>query len=202
MTSLGQTAPAGLGRVRWRRFAIILAPAIALLFGLMILTAQSVFAVTLNISGRPFTVTAQMLRAHDFEEFGVLGSSIELHTKNHSVALAATAMQSATITHLCQTVNIGGVNMIITAGNGRNPVTATDLIVYADKFSGNASFTDLVLGKDAGTLHSVKGLSGPAGGFSLTATAVTITDLYQHAYSTTAASFTLPGFELRFGGSC
>jgi Family of unknown function (DUF6230) len=202
MTSLGQTAHAGLGRVRWRRFAIVLVPAFTLLFLMMILTAQSVFAVTLNISGRPFIVTAQELRARNFEEFGVLGSSIELHTKNHSIALAATAMSSASITHLCQTVNIGGVDMIITAGNGRTPVSATDLIVYADKFSGNASFQDLVLGKDASSLHAVKGLTGPAGGFSLTAKAVTITNLFQHAYSTSAASFTLPGFELRFGGSC
>lgn len=202
MTSLGQTAPAGLGRVRWRRFTLILIPVVTVLCLLLIMTAQSVLAVTFNISGRPFNVTAQMLRAHDFEEFGILGSSINLHTKNHKVALAATGMRTATISHLCQSVNIGGVNMIITAGSGRTPVSATDLIVYADRFSGNASFKDLVLGKDAATLNNVPGLKGPAGGFSLSAKAVTITDLKQHAYSTTAATFTLPGFHLSFGGSC
>lgn len=202
MTSLGETGHAGLGRVRWRRFALILVPAIFLPYLLSILTAQSVLAVALNISGRPFTVTAQELRARGFEQFGVLGSAIELRSKNHQIALAATAMRSASISHLCQTVDVGGVTMIITAGNGRTPVSATNLIVYADRFSGNASFQHLTLGKDASTLHAVPGLVGPSGGFSLTASSVTITDLVQHAYSTTATNLTLPGFSLHFGGSC
>jgi Family of unknown function (DUF6230) len=202
MTSLGQTAPAGLGRVRWRRFTLILAPAIIAIFLLLILTAQSVLAVALNISGKPFTVTARSLHGQEFEEFGVLDHGIEVHTKNHEIALAATAMRSATISHLCQTVNIDGVKMIITAGDGSQPAAATDLIVYADRFSGNADFQDLVLGRDASTLHAVPGIQGPKGDFSLSAKTVNITDLVQHAYSTTAATFTLPGFQLRFGGSC
>lgn len=202
MTSLGQTAPAGLGRVRWRRFTVILVPTIIVLFILLILTAQSVLAVALSISGRPFTVTAHSLHGKGFEEFGVLDHGIEVHTKNHEIALAATAMKSATISHLCQSVNIGGVTMIITAGNGRTPVSATDLIVYAERFSGNASFQQLVLGKDASSLHAVPGVSGPKGDFALSAKTVTITDLVQRALSTSAASFTLPGFSLRFGGSC
>jgi hypothetical protein len=110
-------------------------------------------------------------------------------------------MRSATISHLCQTVNIGGVDMIITAGDGSTPVTATNLIVYADRFSGNATFQDLVLGKNAASLHEA-GLTGPSGGFSLSAKSVIISNLRQHAYSTTAGTFTLPGFQLRFGGSC
>jgi hypothetical protein len=202
MTSLGQTATTGLGRVRWRRFTFILVPAITLLFLLLILTAQSVLAVSLNISGRPFNVTAQTLQGQGFEQFGVLDHGVELHTSNHTIALAATAMRSATISHLCQAVNIGGVDMIITAGDGRTPAAATDLIVYADRFSGNASFQNLVLGRDASSLHGVAGITGPKGDFALTANTVTITDLRQHAYSTTAATFTLPGFQLRFGGSC
>jgi Family of unknown function (DUF6230) len=202
MTSLGETAPARVGRVRWRRFALALGPAILLPILLMTLTAQSALAVSLNISGRPFTVTASSLRARDFEEFGILGSSIDLPARDHQVALAATAMRTATIRHLCQTVSVGGIDMIITAGDGSSPVTATNLVVYADRFSGNASFEHLTLGRDAGSLHAVAGVKGPAGGFSLTATSVTITDLVQHAYSTTASSFTLPGFKLSFGGSC
>ncbi len=57
--------------------------------------------------------------------------------------------------------------MIITAGNGSTPVSATNLVVYADRFSGNASFMNLTLGRDASTLHDVPGLRGPAGAFSL-----------------------------------
>lgn len=203
MTSLGQIAPAGFGRVRWRRFTIVLVPAIFLAVLLLMLTAQSVLAVSLNISGTPFTVTARLLQGRGFEQFGILDhSAIELPGHGHQIALAATAIRSATISHLCQVVNIGGVSMIITAGNGRTPVSVRNLVVYADRFSGDASFENLTLGQDASTLHEVPGLRGPAGAFSLHATTVTISNLRQHAFATTASSFTLPGFRLRFGGSC
>lgn len=201
MTSLGQTAPIRFGRVRWRRFTFILAPAIFLAVLLLMLTAQSVLAVSLNISGRPFTVTALVLHGQDFEQFGILDhSAVTLPGERRP--LAATAMRSATISHLCQAVNVGGISMIITAGNGSTPVSATDLVVYADRFSGNASFTHLTLGRDASTLHAVPGLRGPVGAFSLAANRVTITHLRQHAFVTIASTFTLPGFRLRFGGSC
>ncbi len=203
MTSLGETAPAGLGRVRWRRFTIILAPAIVLIAALLMLTAQSVLAVSLNFSGRPFTVTARLLHGQGFEQFGVVTrSAFVLPGQNHPTVLAVTAMRKATIGHLCQVVNVAGVPMVITAGDGKTPVSATNLVVYADRFSGNASFRHLVLGQDASTVHDVPGLRGPAGAFSLHATKVTITDLRQHAFATTASSFTLPGFRLQFGGSC
>jgi hypothetical protein len=203
MTSLGETVPVGLGRVRWRRFTIILLPTIFLIALLLILTAQSVLAVSINISGRPFTVTARQLHGQGFEQFGVVGNSaVVLPGQNRPVALAVTAIRRATIGHLCQVVNIGGVSMVITAGDGRTPVSATNLVVYADRFSGNASFRHLTLGQDASTVHEVPGLRGPAGAFSMRATRVTITDLRQHAFATTSSSFTLPGFQLRFGGSC
>jgi hypothetical protein len=203
MTFLGQTAPTGLGRVRFRRFTIVLVPAIFLAGLLLMLTAQSVLAVSLNISGTPFIVTARLLHGRGFEQFGILDhSTIELPGHGHPVALAATAIRSAKISHLCQVVNVGGVSMIITAGDGSTPVSATNLVVYADRFSGDASFENLVLGQDASTLHEVPGLRGPPGAFSLHATTVTISNLRQHAFSTTASSFTLPGFRLRFGGSC
>ncbi|HEX2319723.1 MAG TPA: DUF6230 family protein [Streptosporangiaceae bacterium] len=201
MTSLGQTVPIRFGRVRWRRFTFILAPAIFLVFLLLMLTAQSVLAVSLNISGRPFTVTAQVLHGRGFEQFGILDHSF-VTLPGHRSPLAATAMRSATISHLCQAVNVGGVSMIITAGNGSTPVSATNLVVFADRFSGNASFTHLMLGRDASTLHAVPGLHGPVGAFSLAANTVTITHLRQHAFATVASTFTLPGFRLRFGGSC
>jgi hypothetical protein len=203
MAPLGETAPARLGRVRWRRFAYILVPALFLAVLLLSLTTQSVLALSLNISGRPFTVTARVLHGQGFEQFGVLDhSAIHLPGHNNKIALAATAMRSATISNLCQAVNIGGVSMIITAGGGSTPVLAKNLVVYADRFSGNASFKHLTLGQDASTLHEVPGVRGPAGAFALHATSVKITNLQQHAFSTTASSFTLPGFRLRFGGGC
>lgn len=203
MTSVGHAQSTGFGRVRSRRFSVVLLATIFASLLLLMLTAQSALAVSINISGRPFTVTAGLLQGQGFEQFGILGPpTIESSADGHQIPLAVTAMRSATISHLCQVVDIGGVPMIITAGNGSAPVTATNLVVYADRFSGNASFEHLTLGQDASTLHEVPGLQGPPGAFSLHATTVTISDLQQHAFATTASSFNLPGFQLRFGGSC
>jgi hypothetical protein len=204
MTSLGHAQSTGFGRVRSRRFSVILLLIIFASVLLLMLTAQSALAVSINISGRPFTVTAGLLQGQGFEQFGILGPpTIELSgNDDHQIPVAVTAMRSATISHLCQAVDIGGVPMIITAGNGSTPVTVTNLVVYADRFSGNASFENLTLGQDASSLHEVPGVQGPAGAFSLHATTVTISDLQQHAFATTASSFNLPGFQLRFGGSC
>ncbi len=204
MTFVGKMSPPGLGRVRWRRFAVILVPVTALMVMLLVLTAQSVLAVSISISGKPFNVTARLLQGQGFEEFGVLQHSATNDLPGHSnqIVLAATALRFAKISHLCQSVDVLGVPMVITAGNGSTPVVATNLVVYADRFSGNASFKHLTLGRDASTLNAVPGAQGLAGGFSMQATQVTISDLRQHAYSITASTFTLPGFQLRFGGGC
>jgi Family of unknown function (DUF6230) len=204
MASLGGTAPGALGRVRWRRFAITVIPAIALAVLLMLLSTQAVLAVSISISGEPFTVTAGLLKGYGFEQFPVVDHSTvnDLPGKSNQVSLEATAIRSAKISHLCQSVRIDGLTMVIRAGDGSTPVSASDLVVDADRFSGNASFTHLTQGQDASTLDQVPGVRGPAGAFALAASKVTITDLRQHAYATTAGTFTLPGFSLRFGGSC
>ena len=197
MASLGGVAPGRLGRVRWRRFTITIIPAIGLAVMLMLLSTQAVLAVSLSISGEAFTVTAGLLKGNGFEQFPVVDHS----AGNKHRTLEATAIRSAKISHLCQSVRVLGLTMVITAGNTR-PVSATNLVVDADRFSGNASFIHLVQGQDASTLNQVPGVRGPAGAFALAASKVTITHLRQHAYATTAGTFTLPGFSLHFGGGC
>lgn len=201
MASLGDVAPGGLGRVRWRRFAIMIVPAIALAVMLVLLSTQAVLAVSISISGEPFTVTAGLLKGYGFEQFPVVDHSATSGKSGH-ITLEATAIRSAKISHLCQSVRIGGISMVITAGNGKTPVSASDLVVDADRFSGNASFTHLTQGQDASSVNQVPGVRGPAGAFALQASKVTITNLRQHAYATTAGTFTLPGFSLHFGGNC
>jgi hypothetical protein len=205
MASLGGTAHGRVGRVRWRRFAITLIPAFALAVLLMLLSTESVLAVSFSISGEPFTVTASLLRGYGFEQFPVVDHSVvnDLPGNSNQVSLEATAIREAKITDLCQSVRIGPLSMVIKAGNGGTPVSATDLVVDADRFSGKeAKFTHLSQGEDASDLDQVPGVRGPAGAFALQAATVTITDLRQHAYATTAGTFTLPGFSLELGGSC
>jgi uncharacterized protein DUF6230 len=204
MASLGGVAPGRLGRVRWRRFTITIIPTMALAVMLMLLSTQAVLAVSLSISGEAFTVTAGLLKGYGFEQFPVVDHSAlnDLPGDSNRISLMATAIRLAKISHLCQSVRVLGMSMVIRAGDGSKPVSATDLVVDADRFSGNATFIHLSQGKDASTLNQVPGVRGPAGAFALQASRVIITDLRQHAYATTAGTFTLPGFSLRFGGGC
>ena len=201
------TAPSGAGKrgkVNWRRFAAVALPALAVAVVLVVLTAQSVLAVSFSISGTPFTVTARELRGQGFEQFGVLDTSVLKVLPGHTnqIVLTANAMRSATLSHMCQAVTLGGLTLRITAGDGSKPVSATDLVVDADKLSGNVTFRHINIGQDASTLNQVPGVRGPAGDFAQQANSVVITNLRQHAYATTAGTFTLPGFSLKFGGAC
>ena len=203
-SSASRTARA-YGRVSWRRFAAIVLPSLAVLVVLIFLTTQAVLAVSFSISGTPFIVTAKELKGQGFEQFGVLDTSVlnTLPGNTNQIVLTANAIKSATLTDLCQELVLGGVNLKITAGTGGQPVTATDLVVDADKFSGaRASFTDIQIGRDASTLNDVPGIRGMPGDFGEQARTVTITNLRQHAFATTAGTFTLPGFSLGFGGHC
>jgi len=206
MASHGKAAPdaGGRGRVSWRRFAAITVPAAALAAVLVLLTAQSVLAVSFSISGTPFVVTARQLRGEGFEQFGVLDTSVLPVLPGHTnqIVLTANAIRKATLSHLCQAVTLGGLTLRITAGNGSTPVSATDLVVDADKLSGDVTFKNIQIGRDASTLNQVPGVTGPPGDFGQQATSVVINHLYQHAYATTAGTFTLPGFSLKFGGHC
>ena len=72
----------------------------------------------------------------------------------------------------------------------------------ADQLSGDATFSNITIGQDAGTLTEDPGVSGPSGGFGQQADGVTIDNLRQHTWLTTAGTFTLPGFNLSFGNAC
>jgi Family of unknown function (DUF6230) len=190
-------AVGGYGRVRWRRFALILMPALAAVIVLVVLTAQSVLAVSFAISGVPFTVTASQLNGQGFEQFGVLDHSVT----RGNFFLASSAIRTATLSHLCLSVNLGLAILKITAGNGSD-VSGSDLVIDANRLSGNASFTKINIGQDASTLTQVPGVKGPAGAFALDSQTVAISNLRTHAYATTAGTFTLPGLSLRFGSPC
>lgn len=194
----------GYGRVRWRRFAALLMPAVAALILLIVLTAQSVLAVSFALSGVPFTVTASQLNGQGFEQFGVSDHSNinDLPGGGNHIVLASSAIRSATLSHMCLSVALLGVTLRITAADGGSPVNGSDLVIDADRLSGNASFTHMSIGQDASTLRQVPGITGPAGAFSLASNTVAISNLRTHAYATTAGSFTLPGLNLRFGRPC
>lgn len=191
------------GKVRLRRSGIMAVPALAAAGGLVVLTAQGVIAAQFAISGIPFTVTASNLHGDGFEQWGFLDQTADgspnLSDSNGQEVVMVSAIRSATLHDLCQSINLGGVYLVLTAGSGGTPVTATNLVVDSDQLSGsNATFTNINVGQDASTMNEVPNIAGPLGDFGQQADAVDIANVRQDNWATTAAQFSLPGLSMSF----
>jgi len=193
---------------RWRRFAAALGISGALAAAMVIFTANGLLAASFSISGLPFTVTASELHGTGFEQFAALdamepGSPNEGDTGGQVVVIVS-AIDQATLTNLCQSIDLGGMALKITAGDENRKVTAHTLVVDSDLITGDAQFTKINIGQDASSLDRVPGVKGNIGVFGQQADEVTITNLRQNNWATTAATFTLPNLRLGFttAGGC
>jgi hypothetical protein len=192
------------GKVRWRRFAIVAVPSVAIAGTLIGLTAEGAIASSISVSGQEFTVTSsQLTGTGGFEQFG--GVVTEKNGTPHPVVISA--IGHATLANLCQSVSVGPVTLRLTAGGGNSPAIADNLIVDASGQTGtSATFNNITIGQDASTLNDVPAAesqtSGDAGGFGQQADSMSITNLVQQTWLTTAGTFTLPGLSIGFGGSC
>jgi hypothetical protein len=184
-SSEGATLP-DYGKVRWRRFGIIMLPAVIVAAVLIALTAKGAVAASFSVSGQQFTVTASQLNGTGFEQFG----SAYKQSNGQSEPVAVSVIRNATLSNMCQSVKVLGVTLRITAGSGSTPVTASNLVVGATDLSGNATFQNISVGQD-----------GQAGTFGQQASSVSISNVHQVAWSTTAGTFKLPGFHLQVGGA-
>ena len=186
------------GRVKWRRFAIVAVPAVVVAGALIGLTAEGAIASSISVSGQEYLITASKLTGTGFEQFG---GTISGASGNQPVIVSA--IHSATLANLCQSVTIGPVTLHLTAGGGATPVSAQNLVVDASGQTGSkAVFHDISIGLDSGTLSEDPGAEGAPGGFGQQAASMEIDNLVQHTWLTTAGTFTLPGLSLGFGGSC
>lgn len=196
--------PVRRGRVRARRAAVMAVPATLAAAGLAVLTAEGALGVQFAISGMPFTVTATELDGYGFEQFGGLDNMAEgspnAGETGGQVLVVTSAIKKATLTKLCQSVDLGGTNLLIQAGGKAKKVTATDLTTDSTELTGDASFRGIEIGNDASTLTKA-GVKGPIGVFSQQADHVHINKLRQTNYATTAAVFRLPDLKLSFSSS-
>jgi len=193
---------AGRGRTRWLRFLVtFLGTAVVAAF-MVGLTANGVLAVSFSISGTAFTVTADQLDGVGFEQFATLDvmpdNSPNAGDTGGQIVVVVSAIGNAKLTNLCQSIDLGGGFLKITAGDDGTPVSATTLVVDSDQISGNASFNNISIGQDASTLSAVPGVTGNLGVFGQQADHVVITNLRQNNFATTAAVFTLPHLHISF----
>ena len=199
----GPEASGRRGRVRLKRAAVMAVPATAIAAGLMILTAQGALGVQFAISGMPFVVTADKLEGEGFAQFGTLDHMIE-NSPNEGdtggqVLVVTSVVKNGKLTNLCQSVDLGGIQLVLSAGDKGTPVSVKNLAIDSDDISGDASFNNIEIGRDSSTFDKVD-QQGPRGVYGQQADSVTITDLYQHNYAATAAVFKLPDLHMRFQG--
>ena len=199
------------GRTRWRRFAAVFLPATALAGAIVIGMANGAIAASFAVSGHTFKLSADRLVADGFAQYGGFAFEKDARTlpngapdlndpKWHPVAISA--IQSATITNLCQSVKVPNlpipIVMRITAGTeAGNPATASTLLIDMDQLSGNAEFTNIQIGMDASTLTKGGPNRGLQGQFGQQADRVVINGLRQVAWSTSAGTFRLNGLHLQ-----
>ena len=186
-----------VGKVRWRRFALVMIPAFAVSAILVGLTATGSIAASISVSGTAFEVTASQFSGTGFEQYG--GVVAGTNGAQHPVAI--TALRSGTIANLCQSVKVGPFTLVLRAGGGGTPSSVSNIVIDADQQSGNAAFHNVTIGQDASTLTEDPGQTGPAGGFAEQADSFSISNLRQHTWLTTAGTFTLPGLSLSFSRS-
>ncbi|WP_416967743.1 DUF6230 family protein [Streptomyces sp. 4F14] len=193
------------GRVRGRRAAILAVPAAVAAATLAVLTAEGVLGVQFAISGMPFVVKADLLEGQGFEQYGGLDHMIE-NSPNEGdtggqVLVVTSVIGKGKITNMCQSVDLGGIQLILTAGNKGKKVEVENLAIDSDEIMGNATFSEIEIGRDSSTFDRVPGYKGPPGVYGQQAKTVTIENLYQHNYGATAAVFKLPDLRMKFSTS-
>ena len=208
MSDHRQTTPEG--GTRWRRFALVMGLSTVATAGVVTLISHGALAATFVVSGQQFKVSADELVADGFVQYGTVDARIEPGsnpTSQKPEPVAVSAMKTATLKNLCQSVvtdlgDFGSVSLTITAGTGSQPVTAKNMVVDMSQLEGNAKFEDIEIGRDASTLdkgpNDIPGEKSQRreGFFSQQADRVTITNLRQVAWATSAGEFNLRNLKL------
>jgi len=181
------------GRTRWKRFGIMMVPASLAVVGIVLGMANGAIAASFTVSGQSFKVSADKLDGTGFKQFGGLDKT----NNGQSIPVATATIDSATLSNLCQSVSVPGllvkVVLRIEAGKGNTPVTAKNLVIGAQSLQGDATFTNIQIGRDGGEVSGNPALRGT---FAQSADSVTITNLRQVATSTSAGTFVLTGLNL------
>ncbi|MCI4063217.1 DUF6230 family protein [Micromonospora sp. R77] len=180
------------GRTRWRRFAAMMVPATAAVGAILFGMQSGAIASDITVSGQTFKIGAERLEGEGFKQYG--GIVREKNGKVHPVALSE--IGSADLYKLCQSVraDLPGLPVVLTINAGdKDPATAKDMLIAMDTLEGDATFTDIKIGRDATDLNP----TAQAGSFGQNSKHVTILGLRQVSRYTTAATFNLTGLRLK-----
>lgn len=157
--------------------------------------AQGAVPVSFAISGSQFQISASQLEGTGFSQYA--GVANDTAGNPHQVAIANIA--SANLSDLCQSVvtetPMGTVGLMITAGGGGSPASASDLQIGMTDLKGDSTFGNIRIGVDASTVNTAA--KGEAGTFAQDSDTISISGLQQTAWSTQASVFTLTGMHVK-----
>lgn len=183
------------GRTRWWRFAAMAVPATAAVGAILFGMSTGAIASDVTVSGQTFKIGADRLEGDGFKQYGGVVREKGEDGKTRPIAVAE--ISSAELYNLCQSIrsDLPGLPVVLTinAGEGKEPARAKDLLIAMDSLDGNATFTNIKIGRDATDLNA----TAQKGSFGQNSDHVTITNLQQVSRYTTAATFNLVGLRLK-----
>jgi hypothetical protein len=190
----GDLAP---GRTKWRRFAAVVLPAAAAAGAIVFGMSNGAIAASFAVSGQTFKVSADRLVGTGFVQYG---GAVTPKEHPEGVPVAVSGIADAKLYNLCQSVKVPRmpVSLVINAGRDPDaPAHATNLLIDMTDLQGDATFNNIHIGQDAGTLDAAgPDAKGQPGSFAQQASSVEIKNLKQVAWSTSAGTFALNGLHL------
>lgn len=188
------TDAATTGRIAWRRYTFILAPALAVAGLTVALAGEGAVAASFAISGTEFKLSADSMDGTGFVSY----SSVDTSTDGKHTAVTPAGFATAQLHNLCQSVvspsPFGPVTMRLTAGKD-TPVKATNMVADFNQLSGSITFNTYASGIDASRLSGGP-TTGDKGQWGQQAKTIHIDNLRQNTLSTTAGSFVLSGLNI------
>ncbi|KQX47381.1 MULTISPECIES: DUF6230 family protein [unclassified Streptomyces] len=203
------------GGTRWKRFAFVMVPSVAATAAIGVGLAQGALAASFAISGQEFKVSTDKLEGTEFVQYGSVAKGKKLDGTPFGAPVAVSGFDTAKITNMCQSVVtpvpvLGDVTLRLEAGAAAaqsgeddDKVIGKDLYLDVSALEADAQFTNIDIGVAAGSLPKHKDGQGiqpnteaNENGFAQRADSVTLTNVRQKAWATTAATFKLPDLKL------
>ncbi|QUL78886.1 MULTISPECIES: DUF6230 family protein [unclassified Brevibacterium] len=177
------------------RIALVAVPTGVVSAMLMGGVAQGAVPVSFAVSGTQFQITSSQLEGTGFSQYSGIAKDAE--GGKHSVVTAN--IKDATLENLCQSAvtetPVGKVGVLIKAGGEGEPASAKDLKIGMTGLKGDAEFENIRIGVDASDVNTKS--KGSKGDFAQDSDTISIKDLEQDSWSTTASVFTLKDMSLK-----
>ncbi|MEQ4716589.1 DUF6230 family protein [Nonomuraea sp. B19D2] len=181
------------GRICWKRFLLVLGPAIAVAGLLAAAMSHGAVGATMVVSGRSYKISAKTFKVNGFAQYG---RTLTTGTGSRVPVMTVQA-KSGLVYDMCQSMlmdtPVGTVTLKLRAGHGGKPAVATDMLADATRVSGDTTFVGFEGGVDAGVVSTVPGVSGTPGTYGQRADKVVIRGFRQVTWGTATATFDLPG---------